>query len=120
MINGPSLVIAGPGTGKTTFLVKECLEIIKSEHFKGIILCTFTNKSANELKKRLENQISIKKYAIIIAFLICIILFQFVFNNLSNKKTVLDFMNYNDQLINILNNTNMDNNAHEMDSYEEK
>ena len=59
MIKGPTLVIAGPGTGKTTFLVKECIEIVKSENFKGIILCTFTNKSANELKERLESQVSI-------------------------------------------------------------
>lgn len=91
MINGPSLVIAGPGTGKTTFLVKECLEIIKSENFKGIILCTFTNKSANELKKRLESQISINDNRILIGTIhsICYELLK-QFSNSTNFEIIPD------------------------------
>jgi DNA helicase II / ATP-dependent DNA helicase PcrA len=54
--NGPTLVIAGPGTGKTKTLtsriawLQENLNINPSE----ILAITFTNKAAGELRKRLK------------------------------------------------------------------
>lgn len=53
--DGPTLIIAGPGTGKTYILVLRTLYIILSGKAKPseIILTTFTEKSAFELRDRL-------------------------------------------------------------------
>lgn len=53
---GPLLVLAGPGAGKTTVLTRRIAYILsksKGEHFKVLAL-TFTNKSAKEMKERVE------------------------------------------------------------------
>jgi len=54
--DGPTLIIAGPGTGKTYTLVLRTLYIILSGKAKPseIILTTFTEKSAFELRDRLS------------------------------------------------------------------
>ncbi len=59
-INGKYLVLAGPGTGKTFTIV----ERIKNMLSKGIdpekILClTFTDAAANEMKKRIEDELNV-------------------------------------------------------------
>ena len=54
---GPLLVLAGPGAGKTTVLTRRIAYIIgksKREHFKVLAL-TFTNKAANEMKEKVED-----------------------------------------------------------------
>jgi DNA helicase-2/ATP-dependent DNA helicase PcrA len=55
---GPVLLLAGPGTGKTATLVRRTLHIIKSGLAKPeeIILCSFTEKSAHELKERISRE----------------------------------------------------------------
>lgn len=53
---GPLLVLAGPGAGKTTVLVKRIAFVLKEskgEHFK-ILALTFTNRAAKEMKERIE------------------------------------------------------------------
>ncbi|QGY44437.1 AAA family ATPase [Maribellus comscasis] len=55
-IEGPSLIIAGPGTGKTKTLTGKIAWLIGNHHTKPeeILAITFTNKAAGELKERLE------------------------------------------------------------------
>lgn len=60
---GPHLIIAGPGTGKTTFLIAEIiatLENIKDKN-DGIIVCTFTRKATDELLHRIYSKVSVKQ-----------------------------------------------------------
>ena len=60
ILNGSVMLLAGPGTGKTFTII----ERIKNMLSKGIapekILClTFTEAAANEMKKRIENELNV-------------------------------------------------------------
>lgn len=53
--DGPALVVAGPGSGKTRTLVyRVCKLLADGEDPRGILLLTFTNKAAREMKARME------------------------------------------------------------------
>ncbi|MCR5207805.1 MAG: UvrD-helicase domain-containing protein [Eubacterium sp.] len=58
-IDGPVLVVAGAGTGKTATIVKRIEHIIADGYARPwqVLAITFTNKAAGELKERLENAI---------------------------------------------------------------
>lgn len=58
------LIIAGPGTGKTTTLIKEISEVLlRTDLSHGLIICTFTRKAAEEITARLFRGIQIDKVA---------------------------------------------------------
>jgi DNA helicase II / ATP-dependent DNA helicase PcrA len=54
--DGPLLVVAGPGTGKTRVLTERVRRLlsISREHFRVLAL-TFTNKAAREMEERLDD-----------------------------------------------------------------
>ena len=56
--DGPLLVLAGAGSGKTTVLIARVARLIES-HIRpwNILAITFTNKAADELKNRLVNNL---------------------------------------------------------------
>jgi superfamily I DNA/RNA helicase len=53
---GPLLVVAGPGSGKTYSIVLRALNVLLLERAtaKEIVLCTFTEKAAFEMRDRLS------------------------------------------------------------------
>lgn len=57
---GPVLIIAGPGTGKTYTLVKRVIYLIQEYDVKpeSIFIATFTEKAAKELITRITNELS--------------------------------------------------------------
>ena len=60
-LNGPLLIIAGPGSGKTYTLIEKISKTISDDNPKGLIICTFTRKATEELKDRLYSKIGLEK-----------------------------------------------------------
>ena len=54
--DGPLLVIAGPGSGKTFSLVLRTLNLLllKKAEPRDLVICTFTEKAAFELRDRIS------------------------------------------------------------------
>ncbi|MEK7590336.1 MAG: UvrD-helicase domain-containing protein [Patescibacteria group bacterium] len=57
--NGPLLIVAGAGSGKTKTLTGRLVKFLENGiHPENIIAITFTNKAANEMKSRAMSQMS--------------------------------------------------------------
>ena len=61
--SGPVLIIAGPGTGKTYTLVQRAVFLIQKKHAapSSIMLATFTDKAAQELRTRITEELSARR-----------------------------------------------------------
>jgi superfamily I DNA/RNA helicase/RecB family exonuclease len=58
--DGPQLVVAGPGTGKTEFLVRRVCHLIESGQARRdqIALLTFSRRAAGDIRHRVETSLS--------------------------------------------------------------
>lgn len=67
--DGPLLVLAGPGAGKTFVLTERLVRLIEesSEDFFGILALTFTNKAAAEMRDRVGNRLGSESQRVEIA-----------------------------------------------------
>lgn len=57
--DGPQLVVAGPGTGKTEFLVRRAAHLIESgaTHPDHVLVLTFSRRGASDLRRRISTAI---------------------------------------------------------------
>lgn len=69
-VNGPALVIAVPGSGKTTVVTERTKHLVSiGVNPESILAITFTNKSADEMKTRISKAVGAKsKYITICTF----------------------------------------------------
>jgi len=57
--HGPAIVLAGAGSGKTTVLTERALWLMKEQAVSpdSLLVVTFTNKAAQEIRSRIEKQV---------------------------------------------------------------
>lgn len=63
---GPMLVMAGPGSGKTFVIIQRILYLIKNRNVspEKILVISFSRASARELKERFQNKSKEKDFAV--------------------------------------------------------
>ncbi len=65
-LNGPMLVLAGPGSGKTHLLVERIRIMIEEKHIppEHILVITFSKKAARQMQKRFEKRVAPASYPV--------------------------------------------------------
>lgn len=60
--NKDILVIAGPGSGKTTTIITKVNYLLNNVNVNDILLLSFTNKSVNDIKSRLKSPVYVTTF----------------------------------------------------------
>ena len=113
---GPLLVLAGAGSGKTKVLTTKVAYLILEKNIspKHILAITFTNKAAKEMKERILNMVGMIGYEIQIStfhsFGLSILKKHYEKLGLSKNFTILDSDDSNIVIKNILKDCNYDEN----------
>ncbi len=97
MIDDDTLVIANPGTGKTTNIAEEVVELIKNNIPPDKILCiTFTNKAVEGLEKKINKELNDRNIKNVTANDLKIRTFHsFAYEELNEDGTINDIISYN-------------------------
>lgn len=68
--DGPMIVLAGAGSGKTRVLTFKVIYLIEEKHVSpdDILMVTFTNKAATEMKKRMEKLLTTHQKPLVTTF----------------------------------------------------
>jgi DNA helicase-2/ATP-dependent DNA helicase PcrA len=90
---GPVVVVAGAGTGKTTVLTNRIIYIQEEYNIPSdkILAITFTNKAANEMKKRITKYgVSVPNFSTYHSFGVKFLKSEISFLNRNPNFTILD------------------------------
>ena len=114
--NGPLLIIAGAGSGKTKVLTTKVAHLILDENVdpSNILAITFTNKAAKEMKERILDMVGMMAYQIQIStfhsFGLSILKTHYEKLGYSKNFTILDSDDSNTLIKNILKDLNIEEN----------
>jgi len=114
--DGPLLVLAGAGSGKTKVLTTKVAHLImdKGVNPENILAITFTNKAAKEMKERILDMVGVVGYQIQIStfhsFGLAILKKHYEKLGLSKNFTILDSDDVNVVIKNILKEMNIEEN----------
>lgn len=101
-VYGPVLVLAGPGSGKTTVISYRIHNLVKNYKVKpeSILLLTFTNKAAQEMNKRIKSLFNIElPYAGTFHSIILKLLKEYISKKLPIESTQFYYVNHKLNLI---------------------
>lgn len=70
LADGPAIILAGAGSGKTRVLTYKVIYLINEHHIapENILCLTFTNKAAKEMRERIEKYIPVGRKPLVTTF----------------------------------------------------